>query len=238
MRRLAIINCKSKKKNYKCPAEEMYSISFQFRAQIDFIKEYYDDYAILSTKYGIIFPTTIIEPYEISLSKGARLKNTSTLNDFEVEEWSSNIVSQIQNLSKNYNIVDLHISKQYLKHIKSVLEFPNVNFVKQPVNPGLVKNRYVEVLNDFKKNNKVCLDKIGEIRESLDPEIERWWYHQDYSPFFGFARHLKKKYPLVDEGNAARVSRGINPHTCGWVVNKMLLSELYKTESGQWRIKK
>ena len=56
MSRLAIINCKAKKKDYSCAAEEMYSVSFQFRHQVDFIKEYYDDWAILSTQYGIITP--------------------------------------------------------------------------------------------------------------------------------------------------------------------------------------
>ena len=51
MSKLAIINCKSKKQDYKCTAEEMYNISFQFRYQVDFIKEYYNDYLILSSKY-------------------------------------------------------------------------------------------------------------------------------------------------------------------------------------------
>lgn len=238
MRRLAIINCKAKKQKHKCSAEEMYSISFQFRAQIEFIKQYYDDYAILSTKYGIIFPTTIIEPYEISLAKGARLKDTNTLSEIELKEWSTNIISQIENLSKNYDIVDLHISNQYLKHINVVLNSSNVSHIKQPVNPGLVKNRYDEALNDLKIGKGIDLNKIGEKRQSLDPEIQKWWYHKDYPSFFGFARHLKKEYPNVDEGNATRVSRGLNPHTCGWVVDKSLLDKLYKTDSGQWRIRK
>ena len=238
MKRIAIVNCKAKKKDHQCIAEEMYSISFQFRAQIDFIKEYYDDYAILSTKYGIIFPTTLIEPYEISLAKGARLKDAKGLSDHELEKWSSSVISQITSLSKNYDVVDLHISNQYLKPIKKILELPNVNFIKQPVNPGLVKNRYVEVLEDLKQNNPVDLTKIGEKRKSLDPEIERWWYHPDHESFFGFARHLKKEHPIVDEGNATRVSRGLNPHTCGWVVDETLLDKLYKTDSGQWRLKK
>ena len=40
-KRIAIVNCKSKKQSYKCSAEQMYDISFQFRYQTDFIKEYY-----------------------------------------------------------------------------------------------------------------------------------------------------------------------------------------------------
>jgi hypothetical protein len=100
-KRLAIINCKSKKQSYKCTAEEMYFISFQFKAQIEFIKVYYDDYAILSTKYGIIYPTSIIEPYEISLAKGSRLKNTSALSNAELNEWSTSVKQQLESLSKS-----------------------------------------------------------------------------------------------------------------------------------------
>lgn len=238
MRKLAVVNCKSKKKDYKCAAEEMYSLSFQFRAQIEFIKEYYEDYVILSTKYGIIFPTTIIEPYEMSLSKGARLKNTPGLDEHELNEWSTTVSEQLKMFSRSYDAIDLHISNQYLKPIKGVLDIPNVNWVKQPVNPGLVKVRYAEVLNNFKNGVSVDLDKIGEKRASKDPEIERWWYHPNHGSFFGFSRNLKKQYPIVDEGNATRVSRGITQHTCGWVINETLIPYLYQTDSGQWRLKK
>jgi hypothetical protein len=236
--RLAIVNCKSKKQQYACSAEEMYSVSFQFRAQVKFIKNYYDDYAILSTKYGIIFPNTPIEPYEISLAKGNRLKNTQTLSEIDLEKWSIKVIKQLQSLSKQYNQIDLHISNQYLKPIKNILNDSKFNHIKQPVNPGLVKNRYEEILNDFEKGKDIILSSIGERRKSKDPEIEKWWYHPEYKPFFGFARHLTKKYPNIDEGNASMVSRGLNSHTCGWVIDKSLLKKLYKTNSNKWRIKK
>lgn len=237
-KRLAIINCKSKKQSYKCTAEEMYSISFQFRAQIEFIKFYYDDYAILSTKYGIIYPTSIIEPYEISLARGARLKDTCTLSDIELEEWSKSVKQQLNSLSEVYDEIDLHISNQYLKPIKDILNNSKFSHIKQPVNPGLVKNRYGEALNKSTNGEDIDLNSIGERRKSKDPEIERWWYHQEHDDFYGFARHLKKQYPNVDEGNASRVSRGLNPHTCGWVVDKQILNKLYKTSSDKWRLKK
>lgn len=236
-KRIAIINCKAKKQNYKCTAEEMYSISFQFRAQVDFIKEYYDDYAILSTKYGIIYPTSIIEPYEISLAKGARLKDVCTLSEIELKEWANSVTKQLQSLSTVYDEIDLHISNQYLKPIQDILSNPKFTHIKQPVNPGLVKNRYEESLNNFKAGLKVDLNAIGELRKSLDPEIERWWYHQHYEPFFGYARHLCKKYPIVDEGNATRVSRGLNFQTQGWVIDPEYLTQI-KEKNGKWRKKR
>jgi len=237
-KRLAIINCKAKKKTYTCTAEEMYSVSFQFRSQISFIKEYYDDYAILSTKYGIIYPTSIIDPYEMSLSSGARLKDTSTLSSIELKQWIISVLTQFELLGEIYDVVDLHISNQYLKPIESILENPKFTHIKQPVNPGLVKNRYDEALEKYIKNEPLLLSTIGQKRKSKDPEVEKWWYHPENEPFLGFSRHLKKQYPNVDEGNATMVSRGINPHTCGWVVDKGLIPKLYKTKSGQWRINK
>ena len=232
--KIAIINCKSKKQANACKAEEMYSISFQFRHQVAFLKKYYGDYLILSTKYGIISPDTIIEPYEITLAKGARLKEVNNLEGEDLVIWTAKVKKQLEELSKKYQQIDLHISNAYLEPIKDVLN-QQIKHIKQPVNPGLVKNRYNEVLDTFNKTGKVDLNKIGEIRKSKDPEIERWWYHPEYTPFLGYARHLHKNYPYVDEGNASRVSRGLNFHTQGWVIDKEYLKQLHKNEKGQYR---
>jgi hypothetical protein len=234
--RIAIINCKAKKQNYKCTAEEMYNISFQFRHQVDFIKEYYDDYLILSSKYGLISPNKIIEPYETTLAKGARLKAVDRLEGEQLEKWIKYVKKQFDWLKENYDRIDLHISNAYLDPIKDVLG-DKTKHVKQPVNPGLVKNRYVEALETYKKTSEVNVYTIGERRKSKDPELERWWYHKNYEPFFGFARHLVKKYPIVDEGNAARVSRGKNFQTQGWVIKKEYLDQL-EEKNGKWRKKR
>jgi hypothetical protein len=236
-KRLAIINCKSKKQNYECVAEEMYSISFQFRHQINFIKEYYDDYLILSSKYGLIPPTKIIEPYKITLAKGARLKSVDKLEGEKLNEWVINVKKQFNELKENYDIIDLHISNAYLNPIKDILD-TKTKHIKQPVNPGLVKTRYIKMLEIYHKTGKVDLNQIGNPQKSQDPEIKRWWYHKECEPFFGYARHLCKQYPIVDEGNASRVSRGLNFHTQGWVIKKESLNLLYQTNKGQWRIKK
>jgi hypothetical protein len=233
--RIAIINCKSKKQKYACKAEEMYSISFQFKHQVAFLKQYYSAYFILSTKYGIISPTTIIEPYETTLAKGARLKAFKKLDNNQLTEWTIKVKQQITDLANQYDEIDLHISNSYLDPIKDILN-NKIKHVKQPVNPGLVRNRYFEALDVYNKTGKVDLSKIGEIRKSKDPEIERWWYHPEYEPFFGYARHLCKKYPYVDEGNATRVSKGINLHTQGWVIDINNITLLHQVK-GKWRVK-
>ena len=121
MKKLAIINCKSRKLKHRCPAEEMYSHSFQFRSQVEFIKKYYDGYLILSTKYGLITPTTIIEPYNLSIAKGTRLKNKDVFTKNELKEWGDKVIQAIQPYLEKYDKIDLHISQAYLKPINSKL---------------------------------------------------------------------------------------------------------------------
>lgn len=64
MGRIAVINCGSKKKSYPCPAREMYEDGSLFKKIRDYIELDYDQYFILSGKYGLLNPNQIIEPYE------------------------------------------------------------------------------------------------------------------------------------------------------------------------------
>ena len=237
-KKLAIINCKSRKKDYTCPADEMYSHSFQFRHQVEFIKEYYDDYLILSTKYGLITPDTIISPYSLSLAKGNRLKNKDIFTKEEIKAWGKKVLDDFEPYFEYYTQIDLHISKAYLNPIKNILTNSIITHIKQPNNPGDVKVRYTEVLNSLKSGGEVDLNVIGELRPTKYERVN--FYHTSHPTFFGNVDELVSKYPNVDPGNLGRVRRGGTSflHTCGWVIDKSILNKLYKTKSGQWRVKK
>lgn len=238
MKKLAIVNCKSRKQDYKCSAEEMYSHSFQFRHQTDFIREYYDDYLILSTKYGLITKDTIIEPYNLSMAKGGRLKNNDVFTKDELKQWGEDVVESIQPYLELYDQIDLHISSAYLKPIKSLLDNPKTSHIKQPNNPGDVKVRYIEILNNLKQGKNIDFNIIGEFRPTKYERIN--FYHPEEETFFGNVDELVAKYPHVDAGNLGRVRRGGTSfkHTCGWVIDKDLIPQLYKTSNGGWRFKK
>ena len=64
MARIAVINCGSKKKDQACPAREMYEGGSLFRKMREYVEQTYDQYYILSGKYGLMEPDEIIEPYE------------------------------------------------------------------------------------------------------------------------------------------------------------------------------
>jgi len=53
---LGLISCTKSKRNYSCPAKEMYSASELFRKAYDNCIKNYDHVAILSAKYGLLLP--------------------------------------------------------------------------------------------------------------------------------------------------------------------------------------
>ncbi len=235
---LAIVNCKSLKQLYSCPAEEMYEKSAQFRAQRDLFKVAYSEYRILSAKYGLIKPTDIIEPYDLSIYS----KNKQRLNVFEgvvdKKKWAKEILNGLENLS--YKEIHFHISNAYWSPLEKegIKDLPiRCIHIHQQVNPGLVILRYKEALEKLKLTGILDFSILTEHRESKDPELAKTWYHPVHGKFFGFARDISKNFG-VDEGNLCRVSRLITKQTRGWVVNPSYLPRLIHNEDkDSWRIK-
>lgn len=161
MRKLAIISCKATKKTYSCKAEEMYNDSPQFKYQIPFINEYYTDYNILSVKYGVITKDTIIDTYNMTLTKTTNLMSANpTVNDKSKKLWATKVKKQIAKLSFEWDEIHLHLSEAYLREIEEVLQIPNVHYIKLP-NTLDTKANYAKALDIFKQKNDVWLDVIS-----------------------------------------------------------------------------
>jgi hypothetical protein len=76
---IIVVGCTKKKKSYPCIASEMYSESVLFSKTVSYIKSYYkSEYVILSAKYGIIYPTTYVEPYDTTMKGIIRCTGTYT----------------------------------------------------------------------------------------------------------------------------------------------------------------
>lgn len=161
MRKLAIISCKATKKTYSCKAEEMYSDSPQFKFQIPFINEYYTDYNILSIKYGVIAKDTIIDTYNMTLTKASNLMSKNpTINDISKSRWATKVKKQIAQLSFEWDEIHLHLSEAYLNEIQEVLSIPNVIYIKLP-NTLDTKANYNKALEIYKQKDDVFLDVIS-----------------------------------------------------------------------------
>jgi hypothetical protein len=249
--KLAVINCKGQKQDYPCRSEDMYMKSYVHRTQLAFIKEYYDDYIILSAKYGVILPDDIIEPYSMILhtsntSKAlAKNKNTIMLTREETNNWAKQITTNI--IFKKYDHIDFHLPNAYWIPIKKYIDnvcksYFRVSYPQSLITTG---HRYEELLQKLKNNETIDLNMMGKKIISRFPEQNRIYYHKKYPPFKGWARELVKKYPeqRLDEGALVRVDKTSTTgerykfagvHHKGWCCDKEKLSKLY-LYNGRWR---
>ena len=109
-----------------------------------FIKDYYDDYMILSLKYGIISRDTIISPYNMTLTKSSNfLRAAPTINDESKQRWALKVKKQLSKLYFNYDRIDLHLSDAYATELQEILfALPNFNLVKLPTILQFKQNYY------------------------------------------------------------------------------------------------
>lgn len=68
MKKIALVSCTKLKRNFPCEAQEMYLPSTLFQKITMFIKQSdFDEWYILSAKYGLLRKETVISPYDITL---------------------------------------------------------------------------------------------------------------------------------------------------------------------------
>jgi hypothetical protein len=115
---IALISCTKLKQEYTCPAREMYLKSTLFSKAFRYIEQQgYDDWFILSAKYGLLNKDEVIEPYDVTLNN---------MKSAEKKEWSRKVADQIQSLKlKN---VDFYAGANYREHLIPLLDVQGVNF--------------------------------------------------------------------------------------------------------------
>jgi cytoplasmic iron level regulating protein YaaA (DUF328/UPF0246 family) len=112
----------------------MYSASDLFRKAYSYASKHYNLVAILSAKYGLLFPDDEIEPYNL------------TLNDMplkEVKKWSDSVFTQMNdrlNL-RDYNKVFFHAGKRYRQFLIPKLEKIDVRCEVPLKNLGIGKQK-------------------------------------------------------------------------------------------------
>ena len=115
LKSLGLISCTKSKQNYPCEASEMYSASDLFRKAYSYASKNYDFVAILSAKYGLLFPDDKIEPYDL------------TLNDMKSQQrkkWAERVFKQMNSRLKlrDFNRFFFHAGKRYREHLIPKLE--------------------------------------------------------------------------------------------------------------------
>ncbi|SEB45795.1 DUF6884 domain-containing protein [Paenibacillus sp. GP183] len=114
----ALISCTKLKQDKACLAREMYLKSTLFSKAVRYIElKGYDDWFILSAKYGLLNKDEVIEPYDVTLNN---------MKSAEKKEWSRKVADQIQSLKlKN---VDFYAGANYREHLLPLLDAQGVKF--------------------------------------------------------------------------------------------------------------
>ena len=85
--RIALISCSKEKKNYSCPAYELYSASNLFSLSYQYAKKHADKIFILSAKYGLVSEDQIIPPYNQTLKDMSRQQQL---------DWASQVLKDLR----------------------------------------------------------------------------------------------------------------------------------------------
>lgn len=93
----------------------MYQASDLFRKAYSYATKNYDFVAILSAKYGLLFPDDKIEPYDMTLN---------TMNSQQRKEWADKVFGQMENRLnlKEFDKIFFHAGKKYREYLTSKLE--------------------------------------------------------------------------------------------------------------------
>lgn len=116
MIKVGLIGCTSKKKNYFCKSEEMYSPSKYFQLRLEYCKKMNFDYIyILSAKYGLLKLDEYIYPYNLNL------KNTSLKyrKNWEIKVYKS----LLQLHDPNNTIFYLLAGEEYTRFLNKKLKY-------------------------------------------------------------------------------------------------------------------
>ena len=240
MSSLAVLNCMRSKQIYPCGPREMYWPSILFRSQVAFVEARYDNWVVVSSKYGVVQQDQIIEPYDAFVgSSGLVIKETTKkYTTAEKRAWGKRVSQEI--VALGYDQVDYFISNSYASL------FPNNTqgrFLKaNSGGTGLFRaiQKWKEMAADNKSIEELLLSgdllPIGtkEIYVKSDWEevmrAPRWWYHQEFGEFYGNVyevhKHAKQFDPLVDQATFGQILKGKVSQHKGW--------RTYRKEAGKY----
>lgn len=114
MQRIFLISCVSKKQNKISKAKELY-ISPLFKFAYKYAKSQNPDKIfILSAKYGLLNPETIIEPYNQTLNK---------MSQEEIKIWAEKVLTELKKVSNtNEDLFTFLAGKNYRKYLEKEIK--------------------------------------------------------------------------------------------------------------------
>ena len=120
--RLYLVSCVAKKGEHPAPARDLY-LSTWFVLARDWIERDGAPWYILSSKYGLVHPDTVISPYDKTL-------NAMGVNDRR--DWAANVENQMDEMMSEYNEVIVFAGQRYHEYLEDYLRH-RFNSMKVPM---------------------------------------------------------------------------------------------------------
>lgn len=114
---LVILNCTKSKNRGRWEARKLYDKSAIFRKFKDYCKKYQYDYIIISAKYGVLFPTSIIEYYDKTLK-----------NKKDINELAQKLKTSLPKIIDKYDKIIVFCSQKYVKAFSFLIATSNDKF--------------------------------------------------------------------------------------------------------------
>jgi hypothetical protein len=138
MNKIALISCTKTKQDYRCEAREMYHKSTLFKKITKFVENSnYDDWFIISAKYGLLRKNEVIEPYDITLYN---------MNVEQRRKWATCVFESI--LLLNPTNIDIFAGERYRQYLLPYLEKHSITF-NVPLK-GMQIGEQLSYLSDYK----------------------------------------------------------------------------------------
>lgn len=110
-RSIVLVSCVKSKRASKSKAKDLY-VSTLFRAQRAYAEKFADEWYILSAKYGLLKPDSVVDTYEETL-KGAPVARKRA--------WSHDVFSKLKNVTSPNDVITITAGEDYCKYLVPLL---------------------------------------------------------------------------------------------------------------------
>ena len=111
-KKVVLVSCVSKKDNKPCPAEDLY-LSSWFKKASAYAKQIGDAWYILSAEHGLLSPSRMINPYDVTLN---------TMKSPERKSWARKVVEQLKPIFSPGDEVIFLAGTKYRENLIAPLE--------------------------------------------------------------------------------------------------------------------
>ena len=113
MKSIYLVACTKRKQNKQAPAEALY-VSDWFKKAKAYTLQHTNTWYILSDKYGLVEPSTLLNPYESTIVKNGTI--------LQKRKWAENVLTDLLKVSKPQDEITFLAGKQYQKYLVPELE--------------------------------------------------------------------------------------------------------------------